>query len=107
MAEFLRKLPDSVLSTIAIGVPPPGTISNFVDPPNSGWGFIIVGAVLLPIMGIFMAIRADSKLRIIRKTTWDDCRQSNVYLHARKLTAYSNLSDSRSRINFFVKRSEH
>jgi hypothetical protein len=78
MASAVDGIPDSILAQIAIGIPPNGTKSNFIDPPNSGNAMIVLGAVLLPVMGVFFAIRLYTKARIIRKYSWDDCKLGNA-----------------------------
>lgn len=65
-------IPNAILAAYPIAKPPPGVESNFVNPPNAGYRLIIVGAVLLPIMCIFVTIRMLTKIRITRKATWDD-----------------------------------
>lgn len=52
--------------------PPPGVIPNFTNPENRGPTLVIVGAILLGLVVIAMANRAYTKLRIIRKASWDD-----------------------------------
>lgn len=74
-------IPDSFLAKFTINPPPAGLKSNFVDPPDAGWIFIIVGAVLLLIMSIFLGIRIYSELFIIQKSSWDDCRYHSFQNH--------------------------
>jgi hypothetical protein len=65
-------IPDSVLAAYPLAAPPNGTLSNFVDPPTSGYKFVIVGAVLVPIMLAFVTIRVYSKVRIMGTRSSDD-----------------------------------
>lgn len=52
--------------------PPRGVIPNFANPENRGPTLIIVGAILLTLVIIALAVRAYAKIRIVRKASWDD-----------------------------------
>lgn len=54
------------------GVPPPGIVPNFVDPPSNAQAMIVVNAVLIPITTIFVATRLWSNLHTVRRAGWDD-----------------------------------
>ncbi|KAI1499892.1 hypothetical protein F5X99DRAFT_262235 [Biscogniauxia marginata] len=52
--------------------PPPGMISNFVDPPSrASLGRIVIG-VTLPLMILFLALRVYTRLSIFRTLSADD-----------------------------------
>ena len=62
----------SVLMSTPALVPPPGVIPDFVHPHSDGSVVIVVGAILLAIMLVAIAVRAYSKICISRKVDWDD-----------------------------------
>ncbi|KAI9695556.1 MAG: hypothetical protein M1820_008569 [Bogoriella megaspora] len=78
----LEGLPDSVLAQIPLLPPPPGVVSNFVNPPNNGTSFIVFGAVIVPVMLAFFSIRLYTKFCIIRQRSWDDLTCSLAALGA-------------------------
>ena len=54
--------------------PPPGVVSNFVNPPTLGPTLIAINAVFLPLTMIAVTIRIYVKGHIIRAIGWDDCK---------------------------------
>jgi hypothetical protein len=72
-AEALEKLSLSVLGQRPGEAPPPGQVSNLVDPPN----FIVTAAVTLSIswLSVIVAIglRIYSKISADKPFTADDC----------------------------------
>ena len=69
--------------------PPPGIIPNFGHPRNRGPVLIIVNGVLLALMMTFIALRAYTKLAIVRKFSWDDLTVSLSALGATTLYVVS------------------
>ena len=53
--------------------PPPGVISNFINPPTVAPSLIAINGVFLPLTIIAVTIRIYVKGRIIRALGWDDC----------------------------------
>ena len=70
----LFKLPPSVLDSLPALSPPPGVESNFVNPEDRGYILKSVATVLFCFMVCFFANRVYTKLFIIRKLGWDDCK---------------------------------
>ena len=64
------------------GVPPAGVIPNFAHPQSRGSILIVVGGVMIALMVIFLANRAYTKARIIRRYSWDDLTVSLSFLGA-------------------------
>ncbi|KAE8381272.1 hypothetical protein BDV26DRAFT_278858 [Aspergillus bertholletiae] len=52
--------------------PPPGKVSNFIDPPYIGTKFLVVNCVFLPIACIALLVRTWTRLFIVRSFRWDD-----------------------------------
>ncbi|KAE8404326.1 hypothetical protein BDV37DRAFT_282873 [Aspergillus pseudonomiae] len=59
-------------TTIPAMSPPPGTVSNFTDPPYIGTKFLVVNCVFLPIATIALLVRTWTWLFIVRSFRWDD-----------------------------------
>lgn len=70
----LAAIPPSVLDTISALQPPVGVESNFVDPEDRGYVLNSVATVLFCIMVFFFANRVYTRLFIVRKLGWDDCK---------------------------------
>ncbi len=54
--------------------PPPGVIPNFIDPPKTQAGIIVVVAVGLLLTTVCVCIRVWTKVRITKKVEWEDCK---------------------------------
>ena len=67
----------AVLAVTPAGKPPPGVIPNFTNPPSNGHILIEVGSVLVALMLVFVGVRMYTKLKIVGKTTPDDCKYQN------------------------------
>lgn len=52
--------------------PPPGVLPNYLNPHTRGSALTITCSMFLAIMIVAVSIRAYTKLRIMRKVTWDD-----------------------------------
>ncbi|GKZ17729.1 hypothetical protein AbraIFM66951_010865 [Aspergillus brasiliensis] len=52
--------------------PPPGQVSNFVDPPYSGAKFLVVNCVFLPVALIALSVRTWTRVVVVRSVSWDD-----------------------------------
>lgn len=64
--------PSIPLDQTPAGVPPPGIVPNFVDPPSNTQAIIVINTVLVPITTIFVATRLWSNLHTVRRVGWDD-----------------------------------
>jgi hypothetical protein len=71
---ILEQIPDSILAQLPSYSPPPGVKPNFQSQVTRGTTFIIVGGIMLPIMMLFLGIRITSKIKIMGRYTWDDCK---------------------------------
>lgn len=65
-----------VLSKYPLMQPPAGVESNFSNPKNQNRQFLIVSSILLGIMGLFFLNRLYTKIFILGKYFWDDCRSN-------------------------------
>ena len=77
-ASHWQQLPSdpTILYNTPAGIPPPGVVPNFVDPPSTGGTYVLVGSVFLAIMVSFVLLRIYYKLRIAKRFTPDDCKTS-------------------------------
>ena len=71
--------------------PPPGQVSNFVDPPYSGAKFVVVNCVFLPIALIALAVRTWTRVVVVRSVAWDDCKCYRA-VHRAKLGKQTKLT---------------
>lgn len=76
----LSQLPAAELLQIPALSPPQGIIPNFAHPDNRGAILVIVNGVLLVLMAPFVAIRAYTKIAIVRKASWDDLTIALAFL---------------------------
>jgi hypothetical protein len=72
-AEALEKLPLSVLGQTPGQVPPPGQVSNFVDPSNLVTQFAVTLAISWLSVIVAIGLRIHSKISSARPFTADDC----------------------------------
>lgn len=70
----LAEIPPNVLNTLPALQPPAGVESNFVNPKGRGYILNTVASVLFCLMVCLFAIRVYTKLFIVRKLAWDDCK---------------------------------
>ena len=61
------------LSSFPAATPPPGVVSNFVDPENQRREFYAITGSLFGIMFVLFLNRLYVKLFKIQKYSWDDC----------------------------------
>lgn len=57
--------------------PPPGVLSNFIDPPSHRPEIIALEGVFLSLMLMAVAVRIFVRLRVIKTWGWDDCKISS------------------------------
>ena len=74
----LAQLPPSVLNALPALPPPVGVESNFVNPEDRGYVLNSVATVLFCLMVCLFAIRVYTRLFIIRKMGWDDCKCASI-----------------------------
>ena len=65
--------PGTDLSTIPAGIPPPGVIPNFVNPPSLVPAVFGINITFMVITAIFVSARLTVNLTSKRKTGIDDC----------------------------------
>lgn len=68
----INALDDPAVLQLPALTPPPGIYPNFTNPKSRGPVLVITNGMLLAFMAIFIAIRAYTKLAIVRKVSWDD-----------------------------------
>lgn len=54
--------------------PPAGVKSNFANPQSQNVPLFVVTSLLLGTMGAFVLNRVYTKMFIVRKYSWDDCK---------------------------------
>ena len=74
--DELAQIPPSVLNTLPALQPPAGVQPNFVNPENRGYIQNSVASVLFGLMICLFANRVYTKLFVIRKASWDDCKSA-------------------------------
>jgi hypothetical protein len=52
---------------------PPGTIANFINPPDQMTGVTILHATCLTVVTLSLALRLYTRKFIVRKLAIDDC----------------------------------
>ena len=73
-ANELTAIPPSILNALPALQPPVGVKSNFVNPEERGSLLTSVATVLFCLMMSLYVNRVYTKLYIVHKTSWDDCR---------------------------------
>lgn len=71
---YISKLPASVIANINIVPPPPGQVSNFINPLDCGSQSRIAMYLMLPLMGISLIARLYTRARITGTFGADDCK---------------------------------
>ena len=61
------------LAQLPAGIPPPGVVPNFKNPPSLAQPIIAVHAVFLSLAVLFVALRLYTKIFLTRLLRWDDC----------------------------------
>jgi len=56
--------------------PPPGVVSNFVDPPSQASWDAVTQAVCLTLATFLVAMRLYTKFGVLKNAGWDDCEIS-------------------------------
>ena len=70
----LAEIPPSVVDSLSALQPPAGVESNFVNPEDRGYILTSIATVLFCLMVCLFGNRVYTKLFIIRKAKWDDCK---------------------------------
>lgn len=73
MATFPENLPLAILEQLPGMPPPPGQVSNFVDPPNLLTAVVVVLTISSILMIVAVGLRVYSKLNSARSFSLDDC----------------------------------
>ena len=66
--------------------PPPGVKANFHNPVTRGYIIIIMGALLLALVFVFIAIRFYIKVFVAKTHNWGDCVYGTSHSKKRELT---------------------
>ena len=61
------------LSQIPAVAPPPGAVSNLVDPPSEQVATIAICAVLVPLVVLFVGGRIFHNVHVVHRVGIDDC----------------------------------
>ena len=75
----LAELPPSILNTLPALQPPAGVEPNFVNPEDRAYLLTTVATVLFCLMVFLYINRVYTKLCIVHKTSWDDCKCTFKY----------------------------
>ena len=70
----------ATLAGIPAALPPPGVVPNPEHPYSSGYILIVVGTILLTVMLLSVCIRIYTKIRIVKKSSPDDCKLMSTAL---------------------------
>lgn len=70
----LAEIPPSIRNNLPALQPPAGVESNFINPEDRGYIQNTVSTVLFCFMVILFVNRVYTKLSVIRKVGWDDCK---------------------------------
>lgn len=70
----LSKVPEELLNTIPTTKPPPGVVSNFINPVSRAAEIQIPAYVFLPLIVGFVALRLYTRVKITGKLGADDCK---------------------------------
>ena len=54
--------------------PPPGTVPNYIDPPNNANACQVVSIFTIVLAFVLVVSRVGTKVFIIHKFGWDDCK---------------------------------
>lgn len=79
-AGELAQIPPNMLNSLPALQPPAGVQPNFVNPEDRGYISNSVATVLLCLMVSLFANRVYTKLFIIRKMGWDDCKCASEHV---------------------------
>jgi hypothetical protein len=71
--QALASLPLAILERLPGMQPPPGQVSNFVDPPNLLAAVVAVITISSILMMVAVGLRVYSKLNSTRSFSLDDC----------------------------------
>jgi hypothetical protein len=71
-AAVIEQLPSALLEQMPAGTPPPGQVTNFIDPPNLLLTITSVLAISSFFVVLAVGLRFYSKLSSARPLTWDD-----------------------------------
>lgn len=94
----LAKIPPSVLNTYPGLQPPAGVKSNFINPEDRGYILNSVATLLFCLMVLLFANRVYTKLFIIRKADWDDCKCPSKHVEQTQTTLTVVQSNKHNRI---------
>jgi hypothetical protein len=72
-AALVGSLPKSFLEQLPGIPPPPGEVTNFIDPPNLLTTMSVVIAVSSVFMVTAVGLRVYSKISTRRAFSWEDC----------------------------------
>lgn len=65
-----------ILANMTLQSPPPGTISNFDNPPTERAEGEVTMVICMVLGAIFIALRIYTKVFITKMYGWDDCMRS-------------------------------
>lgn len=82
----LSSIPPAQLALLPAAKPPDGVIPNLVNPESCGPAVIVALAISSGLMSVFVILRMYTKLRIVRKMDWDDCKFLGLVPLSRWLT---------------------
>ncbi len=68
----------SSFASLPVAPPPPGIISNFIDPPTRVPVIIGLEAVFLTLMLLTVAMRIYVRMRVTKIWGFEDCKQSEA-----------------------------
>ncbi len=69
---YIMSLP-ALTATVPAAPPPPGVVSDFVDPPYIGTSFVIINTVFMILAILAVTVRIYTRVVIVRGFGVDDC----------------------------------
>lgn len=72
---------------LSVTGPPPGTVPNYIDPPNNATSCQVVSIITLALAFVLVVSRIGTKIFIVRRFGWDDCEFAHFNLPLKR-TAY-------------------
>jgi hypothetical protein len=81
--DLINSIPPALLATIPAASPPPGIVPNFDHPPSRSNLLLGLTSVFLSLAVISYFIRMYTKIKILRKVSWDDCKSDGASIASR------------------------
>jgi hypothetical protein len=64
----------SGLGLMPARMPPPGVVSNLIDPVSTGYQQTTCNILCLIFVTLFVGLRIYTRIRLVKCVGWDDCK---------------------------------